>query len=222
LRSTRIHLIQFRFLPLESRFNSSNIKCGVVRTIQKSKNREIVELHYQRKEEKLRQRIHKEQEDEKQLAKETEELEKEKQENFVFQLAEESLAASENGSDVNVPMKQLPPAYKRYDYPVNEDELTELKRQLNEKPLHEVKQDRLLPTSNLNKQGEENGIDCGQTTGNRVVLRGFHDRLCTEPRGQKNYYHLKSKGSISCPTHSNWLDTLVNDPDILVSSIALI
>jgi hypothetical protein len=201
--------------------SSSGKKCGVLRTTQKSRNREIVKLHYQRKEEKLRQRINREQEEEKQLAKESEELEKEDRENFVFRLAEESLAASEHDSDLNISTKQLSPIYKRYDYPVNEAELMEFKRQLNSKSLHEVKQDRLLPTTILNEDGDANGIHCGQTIGNRVVLRGFHDRLCAEPRGQKTYYHLKSKGSFSCPTHSNWLDTLVNDPDILVSSTAL-
>ena len=197
--------------------------CRIIPTIEKLKNREIAKRHYQHKEEKLRQRIYKKAKEEKQLAKEMKEVEKEERENFVFRLAEESLAASEcdANENENVATKKFPLTYKRFDYPMSELELLEFQRQLCEKSLDEVKKDKLLAPTALNDAndgGEENGITCGQKIGNRVILRGFHDRLCTEPRGEKNYYHLKKSGTgTTCLTHSQWLDTLTNDAEILVS-----
>jgi hypothetical protein len=96
----------------------------------------------------------------------------------------------------------------------------EFKRQLNEKSLGEIKRDELHAATMLNDandEGEEIGIPCGQKIGNRVILRGFHDRLSSEPRGEKKNYSLKKKGNFSTLTHSKCLDMLANDPEILVS-----
>jgi hypothetical protein len=155
------------------------------------------------------------------LAREIEDLEKEKRENFVFRLADESLPASECDANENVAMKELPPTYEKFDYPVNESELMVFKRQLNEKSLDVIKRDKLLETmtvNNANDEGMEIGIACGHKIGNRIVLRSFHDRICSEPRGESNYYHLRGKGEFStCLTHNQWLDSIANDPEILVS-----
>lgn len=149
-------------------------------------------------------------------------MEKERRENFCFRLADDSLPGSECDADESVThAKELPSPYEKFDYPVNESELIELKRQLNEKSLDVIKRDKLLATTtanNANDGGEEIGISCGQKIGNRVILRSFHDRICSEPRGKSNYYHLMGKDEIStCLTHNQWLDSLANDPEMLVS-----
>lgn len=156
------------------------------------------------------------------MAKETNELEKEKRENFVFRLAEESFAASECDANENVATMEPPPTYERFDYPINELELMEFKRQLNEKSLDEIKRDKLvapLTSNDADDKGEELGIPCGEKIGNRVILRGFHDRFCTEPRGEKTFHHLIAKQSISCLSHSQWLDSIANDPESSVRKI---
>lgn len=144
----------------------------------------------------------------------------EKAENLVFRLADESIPASE--CDVAEEVKELPPVYKKFDYPVNESELRELKLQLNGKSLDEIKRHKLLATSdNANDDGKEIGISCGQKLANRVILRSFHDRICDEPRGETNYHHLQRSGKegreATCQTHKQWLDAMANDPEIVVS-----
>jgi hypothetical protein len=64
------------------------------------------------------------------------ELEEGKRENLVFRLADESLAACER--DANVAAEKLPSSCERFDYHLNELELTEFKRQLNEKSMGEI------------------------------------------------------------------------------------
>jgi hypothetical protein len=196
--------------------------CRIVSTIDKPKNREIVKRHYQHKEQKLRERILKKAEQDEKLSREMEESEREKRENFVFRLADESLPASECDANEYVAKKELPSTYEKFDYPVNESELMEFKRQLNEKSLDVIKRDKLhakLAVNNANDGNKEIGISCGQKIGNRVIIRSFHDRICSEPRGESNYYHLRGTGELStCLTHEQWLDSLANDPEILVST----
>lgn len=217
----------FNLFRLSSTASSTEIEpagCHIVSTIDKPGNRELVKLHYEHKEEKLRKRILDEAERDKKLAREMEAMQREEQENFVFRLADESLPESECDANENVTHdKELPLTYEKFDYPINESELMEFKRQFNEKSLDVIKRDKLLATvtmntDNANDGGDEIGVSCGQKIGNRVILRSFHDRICSEPRGKTNYYHLRGKGEIStCLTHTQWLDSIANDPDILVS-----
>lgn len=196
-------------------------ECKVVSAIDKPKNREVVDRHFQNKAEKIRRHFMMIVEENEKLAKEKEIIEKEERENFVFHLADESLAASECDANENVASKEFPPAYEKFDYPINESELLEFKRQLNEKSLDLIKRDKLFATmtmNNANDESKEIGIPCGQKIGSRTMLRNFHDRLCSEPRGESNYYHLKGEDKpATCFTHNEWLDSLVNDPEILVS-----
>lgn len=198
-------------------------ECKVVSVIDKPKNREIVERHFQNKEEKIRRHVMMKAKENEKFEKEKEKLEKEKRENFVFRLADESLAASECDANENVASKEFPPTYEKFDYPINESELLKFKRQLSEKSLEMIKKDKLLATltmNNANDGGRETGIPCGQNIGSRTMLRNFHDRLCSEPRGENNYYHLKGENEpATCFTHNQWLDSLVNDPEILVSGV---
>lgn len=190
--------------------------------MEKSKNRQIRESHFIHKEAKLRKRLHEEEEHRKKLAQEAEKLEEENRENFVFRLADKSFPPSECDSDgsEHVGMKELPPAYKKFDYPVNESELYSFKRQLSEKPLDAIKNEKLLPTMHNGQQDNvgEVGTTCGQKLGNRVVLRNFHDRISDEPRGESNCHRSSEAGKSTCFTHKEWLDSIANDPELLVNS----
>lgn len=158
--------------------------------------------------------------DDEKLAQEAERNEEEKRENFVFRLAVESFPASECDSDERDAMKELPPTYEKFDYPLNESELSKFKRQLQEKSLDEIKREKLLAISIDDadeSDGKEIGLPCGQKMGNRVILRGFHDRICKEPRGETNYYHLRETEEATCLTHEQWFHAMANDPEMLVS-----
>ncbi|CRK92367.1 CLUMA_CG005955, isoform A [Clunio marinus] len=187
--------------------------CRVVLTTDKPNNREIIQSHYNHKEHKLREKLKQKAIDDEKLAKEKEKVDEENRENFVFQMAEESLKTSECDENDNIrdEMKKISLPYQKFDYPVNESELLELKRQLNEKSLDVIKGEKLLGT---NDGRRETGISCGQKIGSRVALRSFHDRLCDEPRGETNYYHSGTTKESSCLTHKQWLDGITNDPDI--------
>jgi hypothetical protein len=187
----------------------------------KPKNRELAQRHHEHKTEKLRQQIRLKHELEEKLAREVEKSEEENRDSFVFRLADESFPVSECDADEDGATKELPPKYEKFDYPINESELEEFKRQLNEKSLDVIKGDKLLATSRNNANdddGKEIGISCGRKIGSRVMLRNFQDRICDEPRGETNYYHLKDAGNdTSCLTHRQWLDAMANDPEISVS-----
>lgn len=188
----------------------------------KPRNRELIRSHYQHKKDKLREQLRRKAESEKELARDAAKLEAEERENFVFRLADESFPASEcDGSAKEADAIELPSTYTKFDYPINESELTEFKRQLNEKSLDVIRREKLLPSTvnnaNDDDDGKEIGISCGQKIGKRVVLRGFQDRICDEPRGESNYYHVKAGEEATCRTHKQWLDAMANDPEILVS-----
>lgn len=182
--------------------------------LEKPKNREILQLHYRQKEEKLRKRLQLKAYEEKILAKEMEHLEKRSRENFVFRLADNSFPASECDANEELQMKVLPPAFKKFDYPVNDRELLEFKRQLNEKSVKVIKRGK-FPSTWHNVNGL---ITCGEKDGRRVImLRSFHDRLSDEPRGKTNHHRLQKTSISTCLTHKEWLDSLANDPEIIVS-----
>lgn len=185
--------------------------------VDKPKNREIIQLHFQHKEQKLREQLQRQAVENEKLTGEKAKLEEENRENFVFRLADESFPASDDVEE-HFAMKELPLPYERFDYPVNESELLELKRQLNEKSLDVIKGEKALaaPPNNANHDSKEIGISCGQKIGSRVVLRSFHDRICDEPRGEQNFYHLRENDEDTCFTHDQWLDAMVNDPESLV------
>ena len=71
------------------------------------------------------------------------------------------------------------------------------------------------------KELVENSIDdeisCGQKIGKCVILRGFHDRMHSEPRGKSNLYRVERTTNDSCRSHKEWLQTITNDPKIVVS-----
>ena len=199
-----------------SEINSSG--CKYVPMVKKHENREIIELHFKHKKDKLRKRLLEQGEQNKKLALENEKLEAENRENFVFRLADKSFPSSECESNEHFKVKELQPAYEKFDYPVNESELHSFKRQLNEKPLELIKSDKLLqtPQNNLNDDDLDIGIPCGQKIGNLVLLRSFHDRICDEPRGEKSCHQFKVFEKSTCLTHKQWLDVTANDPEILV------
>lgn len=192
-------------------------RCRIISLMDKPKNREIIQNHYQHKEEKLRQQLRKKAETERELAREAVKLESDKRESFVFRLADESLPEPVCDASAKTDGIELPSTYTRFDYPVNESELIEFKRQLNEKVLDVIRREKLLfPPNNANDDGKEIGISCGQKIGKRVILRGFQDRICNEPRGEINYYHVKADEEATCRTHKQWLDAIANDPEVLV------
>lgn len=187
--------------------------------LDKPKNREFLKLHFKHKENKLHERIRIDAEKSQKLAQEMEKLEEDNEENFVFRLADKSFPASECDSNEHVAMKELLPTYEKFDYPVNESELATFKRQLNEKSLEVIKREKLLLTTqnNANEDDKEIGVSCGQKIENRVVLRNFHDRISDEPRGESNYHRSRGRGKSTCLTHEEWLDSIANDPEIVVS-----
>lgn len=209
------------FLFLDDFADEPTGKCKTVSILDKPKNRKVVQRHFEHKVQKLRERLRKKAEKDRKLAEEMKKLEEERRENFVFRLADKSFPASECDSNENAAMKGLPPAYEKFDYPVNESELSEFKRKLNEKSLEVIKSEKLLPTLEHNTNGDdmEIGIPCGGRSGDKVFLRSFHDRISSEPRGETNYHLLKGTGKSTCLTHKEWLDTMANDPEILVSTL---
>lgn len=177
--------------------------------VEKPTVRDILQQHREHKEEKLRLRLRGQAKLSEKLAQEAKRVEEEELENFVFRLADASFPASE----CDGVLEQLPPTYEKFDYPVNESELNELERQLDEKSLDEIKAEQQY----IRGDGSETGISCGQKVDNRVILRSFHDRISDEPRGESNYHHANRGKEATCLTHRQWLDSMANDAEMLVS-----
>lgn len=166
--------------------------------VDKAKNRKIIQLHYQHKREKLRQRLHSERERSEKLAKEMEENEKEDEENLIFRLAEESFPASETNDNDSTEVqthavsREAAATTKKFDYTANELKL--------------ISQEEAL---------------CGRKVGNRVILRGYRDHLHTEPRGKSNLHLVHDSANDSdCLTHKDWLRNVANDPKVLVRMLS--
>ena len=191
--------------------------------IEKPEIRKESKRHFKRKEDKLRQRIKEENiRKEKFEAEEMQKLQEE-EENFIFHLADESLPSSSNHDDtedkLERKLKEFPPSFSRFDYPVNESELLELKHKIKMgKSLDEVKAEKLVTSPNVHDV--EMGIECGQKLGNRVILRSFHDRLYSEPRGKVNL-HAKEESKLTL-THEEWLNKISSDPKFTVSGILFV
>lgn len=149
------------------------------------------------------------------LAKETLKLQAEVGENFVFRLADESFPPSECDSIERAALQELPPAHEKFDYPVNESELYELKRKL--KSSEVIESEKLLAVSANNASDMKLSMPCGEKVGSRVVLRSFHDRISAEPRGEINFHQRHATEQATCLTHKQWLNAMANDPKILVS-----
>lgn len=166
--------------------------------LDKPKNKEIVELHYKHKEDKLRQRIRMAKIKEETQAKEIEEQEKEAQENLIFRLADESFPPSEHHS---IASEDAQIDKIKFDY-------------------RELKSGRLSQSCkelvDNSVDADKDDISCGQKIGKCVILRGFHDRMFKEPRGKSNLYRLERTTNDSCRTHKEWLQTITNDPKIVV------
>lgn len=190
--------------------------CKYTSVLNKPANQEIYDNHYKNKETKLKGILKKKVEDEKDLAEKIYELEIE--DNLAFQIAEQSFENFFTVPDV-IPISErdkFKMTRKKVNYPINETELHEcypekFKNQLTRKKgqmnMHEL------------MNGLEYGIDCGQKDGDKIMLRSFQDRLCNEPRGKFSYFHLKENHPSTCRTHDEWLNDLINDPDILVTFI---
>lgn len=212
-------IFQFKLLlfPDSSSSISINERCKVVAMMDKPEIRDEAKRHYDRKMDKLRQQVRKENLMKENIEEEEMKKFKEEEENLIFHLADESLPPSSECTDVEhtlqMKLKALPPSINRLDYPSNESELLELKRKLNAgETLDEIKREKLVGKLEC----DEAGILCGQRDGNRVILRGFHDRLYTEPRGKINL-HMKVADESTCLTHKQWLHEISNDPKITVN-----
>lgn len=179
--------------------------------LDKPKNKEIVELHYQHKEDKLRQRIRLEKQQQEALAKEMEVNRKEAKENEIFRLADESFPPSECSCDNEI-VATSSNALRKFDYQANQVELSSRSRQ----------QYVELVESSTNAQPKDdidaiNEIPCGQKIGKRVILKGFHDRIHSEPRGKSNLHRVDMTTTNGSRTYKDWLQTITNDPKIVVS-----
>lgn len=190
--------------------------CKYTSVINKPANQEIYNQHFKRKETKLKGILKKKVNDELQL--DEERCLQEKEDNLVFQIAEQSFENFFAVPDV-IPVNERDKfkiTRKKVNYPLNEQELQEsypetFKHQLTRKK-GQMNMHQLM-------DGLEYGIDCGQKDGDKIILRSFKDRLCNEPRGKFSYFHLKENHPSTCRTHDEWLNDLTNDPDILVISI---
>ncbi|KAL7024344.1 hypothetical protein ACKWTF_013001 [Chironomus riparius] len=183
--------------PPTSPSTSSKYKCGVIPMLDKPKNKEIVKLHYQHKEDKLRQRIQMTKIKEEALAKEIEEREKEAKENLIFRLVDESFPPSEHHSSTANDAEDASNDKIKFDYRES-GRLSQSCKELVENSI-------------------DDEISCGQKIGKCVILRGFHDRLYSEPRGKSNLYRVERTTNDSCRTHKEWLQTITNDPKIVNS-----
>lgn len=193
--------------------------CKSVSVMDKPLIKAAAQQHYQNKEDKLRRQVKEQNVHDEKMEKENAKKSQEDEENLIFHLADESLPASSSDcadgeKKLQMRLKTFPRAYKKFDYPINESELYELQHKLNMgKELDEIKAEELI--SGVYKE-EEIGISCGQKVGNRVILRSFHDRLYSEPRGKSNL-HVKEAKEATCLTHQQWLHAISNDPQITVS-----
>lgn len=199
-----------QFIDLDERH------CKYASVINKPANQEIYDKHFKRKETKLKGILKKKVNDELHL--DEERCLQEKEDNLVFQIAEQSFENFFAVPDV-IPVSErnkFKMTRKKVNYPLNEQELQEsypetCKNQLTRKK-GQMNMHQLM-------DGLEYGIDCGQKDGDKIMLRNFKDRLCNEPRGKFSYFHLKENHPSTCRTHDEWLNDLTNDPDILVISI---
>lgn len=176
--------------------------------------------HYKNKEDKLRRQVKEENTLNVIMAKENARKAQDDEEKFIFQLADKSYPPSEDCIDdekkLQMRLSSFPPAYTKFDYPVNESELYELQRKLNSgESLNKIKVDGVTRLDEDNYKEEEIGISCGEKIENRVILRSFHDRMHREPRGKINL-HVKEDKESTCLTHQQWLDAISNDPQITV------
>lgn len=196
------------------------LECKSVSVMDKPLIKAAAQQHYQNKEDKLRRQVREQNVQDEKMDKERAKKWQEDEENLIFHLADESLPASSDCADgeekLQMRLKAFPRVYKKFDYPINETELYELQNKLNMgKELDEIKADEKLIPGEY-KEYEEVGISCGQKIGNRVILRSFHDRLYSEPRGKSNLHAKEAKES-TCLTHRQWLHAISNDPQITVS-----
>lgn len=193
--------------------------CKSVSVMDKPLIKAAAQQHYQHKEQKLRRQVKEQNVQEEKMQKEKAKKSQEDEENLIFHLADESLPASSDCVDGEEKLQRrlttFPRAFKKFDYPINESELYELQRKLNMgKELDEIKAEELLPGEH---KDEEVGIACGDKIGNRVILRSFHDRLFSEPRGKINLHAKEANNEATCLTHQQWLHAISNDPQITVS-----
>lgn len=192
----------------------------------KANVKEISQLHYREKENKLHRQVKEESSLREKVEIEEMKKSKEDEENFIFNLADASLPPSEYNDEEQIlqtRLKTFPPAFQRFDYPVSELEFLELKRKLNSvQKLGEMRGEKLITELRANEEEEEEeeaGLACGQKVGNRVILRSFHDRLYSEPRGKRNLYEKQASETATCQTHKQWLHTISNDLQITVRNV---
>lgn len=175
--------------------------------LDKPKNKEIVELHYKHKEDKLRERIRIEKVKDEALAKKMKIQEKKAKENEIFRLAEDSLASSE----CSISSKDASNDLAKFDYQTNQMESNEFN----------VTDGGLVENSSHDKYEnhiyDKSDIPCGQRRGNCVILRGFHDRMSKEPRGKSDLHRIHRLTIDNYRTHKEWMQIVTNDPKIVVS-----
>lgn len=131
----------------------------------------MAQRHLRRKEEKLRQRIHDERERDERLMMENEKKEKIERENFLFRIANEDCSPSIT-ANASVTLSKGAQTSDKFDYTLNELESHELRG------LVEMEKSKSIE------------IPCGQKIKNQIVLRSFHDRTHTEPRGRSNLHRM--------------------------------
>jgi len=149
---------------------------------------DVVRKSLQRQERELRDRMNQALQREDELKKEAEQLEEEKRGNLPFRSTDESIETSLNGSQIDVGLKEK---VKEMD----------------------VKIQRW--SDRIDKRKVVN-VDCGQLQGDKFLLRGFHDRFYSEPRGRVQSHQKKTAADVRGP-HKD-LKAMANDPEILVIS----
>jgi hypothetical protein len=129
-------------------------------------------------------------------------LKMKKQENLVFRLAKDSLSSMSHKFNGNAWSDSVD---ESLDCHLNELEHIETERKLNGKS----GRNELNLIENMEVYNVDIDISCGQREGNKVILRNFHDALCSEPRGKSNYLHMSNSRSTS---------SQFNDPEIMIVS----
>lgn len=191
----------------------SDDKCKVVSMLDKPENKAIADLHYIHKENKLRSRIRDKKFRQDAFDKEQEVLQHEKEENQVFRLAAESFPISkcstvnefDAGSSRNSTSGTGDSIFLADDVKLSGNSSQESAK--------------LVEKAEKNEQiDDKNGLPCGHRIGKRVILRGFHDRIHTEPRGTVNLHRKDPmNNNDERQTYKSWLHSLTNDPKIVVS-----
>jgi hypothetical protein len=157
-----------------------------------------VDAHSQHKEDKLRHRLSDERKKKCEISKEMELKERDMQENYVFCLADTSYSESECNEREKSKLCDSANASKFDKHKsAHSTERGKNFKELVEKAKKEMR--------------DKNKIMCGAKIERKVILRSFHDRSVSEPRGKSNSFNEKKTVYSTCMTHHQWLNHISND-----------